>query len=75
MNMTTKPGSELPKDFRKVATDLVTNQGWSYRRTGKHATLYPADKTMSPVIAPTTPSDYRAFRNFLATVRQRGGRV
>ncbi|HET9893725.1 MAG TPA: hypothetical protein VFQ44_02080 [Streptosporangiaceae bacterium] len=69
-----RPGSELPKDYRKIAADLVANQGWGYKHGGKHATLYPADKTKSPVIVPTTPGDHRALKNFIAAVRQRGGR-
>jgi hypothetical protein len=67
------PGRELPKEYREIAVDLVRNQGWRYRYGKGHPTLYPADKTQVPLIVPTTPSDNRSFKNFVADVRRRGG--
>jgi hypothetical protein len=70
-----RPGRELPREFREIVTDLVVNQGWRYqfRPGGRHPKLYPADRTQPMLSVPTTPSDNRALRNFIAAVRQRGG--
>jgi len=69
-----RPGRELPKDYREVATELVDNQGWRYStRNGNYPALYPPDRSQSPVVLARTPSDQRAFRNFVSLVRQRGG--
>jgi hypothetical protein len=71
----TRPGRELPKDYRRIAEELVNNQGWRYEHGKKHATLYPADRTKGPIIVPTSPSDARSFKNFVATVRRAGGDI
>lgn len=68
-----KPGRELPKDFRIIALELTGNQGWRYRINRGHGMLYPADPAQPVLIVPTTPSDHRALRNFIADVRRRGG--
>lgn len=68
-----RPGRELPKEYREIALDLVIHQGWRYRYQGRHPKLYPADPTQSIMTVPTTPSDQRALRNFIAALRQRGG--
>jgi hypothetical protein len=71
-----RPGKELPKDWRRIAADLVENQGWRYEAGKRHAKLYPPDTTMDIVVVPSTPSsDPRAFKNFISKVRQSGGRV
>ena len=70
-----RPGSELPKDARKIALVLVDEQGWTYRLGKKHPMLFPADKTQSPVVIAGSPSDHRAFKNFVAQVRRSGGKV
>jgi predicted RNA binding protein YcfA (HicA-like mRNA interferase family) len=71
------PGRELPKLYRDVANELVRNQGWRYsRQHGNHPVLYPADRSASPVIVPTTPGDQktgRGFKNWIGQIRQRGG--
>ncbi len=71
------PGRELAQaNFREVAQELVNNQGWRYdvgRKRGGHPTLYPVDPAQAPLSVPTTPSDHRAFRNWLSDVRRRGG--
>lgn len=69
-----RPGRELPKDYRKVVDELVTNQGWRYSKGKRHPTLYPANRAQSPVVLASTPSDRRGFNNFVATIRQRGGK-
>jgi hypothetical protein len=71
-----RPGRELKKEFREVATALVSNQGWRYdngSRRGGHPVLYPADLSQPPLAVPTTPGKGRAFTNFVAEVRRRGG--
>jgi hypothetical protein len=73
MNSDQRPGKELPKEWRAVAQELVDNQGWRYRHTGKHAVLYPADKAQPVLGMPTTPSENRGFRNFVSDARRRGG--
>lgn len=75
--MDRQPGRELPKEYREIALELVTNQGWRYRwqgRHGGHPQLIPADSTKPILGVPTTPSDKRAIRNFATAVRQRGGK-
>lgn len=72
---TDRPGREIPKEYREVITELVSNQGWRYRyrKGGRHPMLYPADRSKSPMTVPTTPSEQRSFANFLAEVRRAGG--
>lgn len=75
--MTDRPGRELPKDYRQVADELVEKQGWRYRWTGRHGhpQLIPPDPDQPILVIPTTPtSRSTAFRNFVAAVRQRGGK-
>jgi hypothetical protein len=67
------PGRELRTEYRRVASTLVGDQGWRYKYEGKHPTLYPADKSFSPIVFATTPSDHRAFKNFVARIRRAGG--
>lgn len=71
------PGRELPKDYRAVAAELVSNQGWGYNAgsgRGGHPMLFPADKAKSPLAVPTTPGGgTRGFKNWVSQVRQRGG--
>lgn len=71
------PGKELLKEYREVAAELVSNQGWGYNDgsgRGGHPMLFPADKEKSPLTVPTTPGkNPRGFKNWLSGVRQRGG--
>ncbi len=72
------PGREIPKEYRDVASQLVSEQGWRYdagkNRKG-HPLLFPADVAKSPIAIPTTPSKSpRAFKNWLAEIRRAGGR-
>jgi len=70
------PGRELKKDYRALAEELVTNQGWRYENghdRGGHPILFPSDRMMSPLLVPTTPGDHRALKNLVSEVRRRGG--
>lgn len=72
--MSDRPGREIPKEYREIAEELVTNQGWRYDASGKrHPVLYPPDASAPPLRVPTTPSDRRGLKNFEADVRRRGG--
>ncbi len=55
-----RPGREVPKEYREIATELVDNQGWGYSagaKRGGHPTLYPADSTQRPITISTTPGN------------------
>lgn len=70
-----RPGRELAKEWRKIALQLVDEQGWRYKYSGGHPTLYPADRTQDPIVFAATASDHRAIKNFIAQIRRAGGRV
>jgi hypothetical protein len=72
------PGRELPKEYREVAEELVSNQGWRYNDgggRGGHPMLFPADPSKRPISISTTPGGdkRRGFMNWLSQVRQAGG--
>lgn len=70
-----RPGSELPKDYRKVAQELVDNQSWRYdakRGKGGYPILYPPSGA-KPVKCPRTPSSQRRYRNWVSEIRRAGG--
>ncbi|WP_166345207.1 hypothetical protein [Phytoactinopolyspora limicola] len=72
--MTSRPGREIPKEYRIVAQHQVDTFGWRYDASGKgHPRLYPADITKSPITIAGTPGDQRGLRNFIAQVRRAGG--
>lgn len=73
--MNDRPGKELQKDWRAIASTLVAEQGWRYSTGKGHSTLYPADRTQRPITLPHTPSDKRAYPNFIAAVRRACGAV
>ena len=70
-----RPGKELRKEYREIALELVTNQGWGYSRShGRYPMLYPADKSQSPITVALTPNRRaRSFENWVAQVRRAGG--
>lgn len=73
--MDDRPGSELPKDYRKVARELVDNQGWRYdaKRGGRgYPVLYPTSGAR-PVRCPKTPSSQTRYRNWVAEINRKGG--
>jgi hypothetical protein len=52
-----RPGRELPKEYREMATELVDHQGWRYdagHGRGGHPLLFPADRSQPPLALPTT---------------------
>jgi hypothetical protein len=73
--MSSTPGRELAKEWREIADRLVREQGWRYEHGRKHATLYPADKSRRPIVFSVTPSDHRAFKNWIALIRRSGGDI
>lgn len=73
MGATDRPGREIPKEYREVVAELIDHQGWRYTRGKRHPTLYPAAVAQPALPVPTTPSDRRGLRNFIADVRARGG--
>ncbi len=72
---TDRPGQQIPKEYREVVEHLITVQGWRYDKSGqRHPVLLPADRGKAQLRVPTTPTrDPRAFKNFVADVRRRGG--
>jgi hypothetical protein len=65
-------GNEIPKEYRAIATELRTNQGWGYQKGNGHPKLYPANGSR-PIPVPTTPGDHRSLPNCIAQVRRGGG--
>lgn len=48
-------------------------QGWAVEETAKkHWKFVPPHKGVTPVFYSGSPSDWRAIRNFVAAMRQRG---
>jgi hypothetical protein len=72
---TDRPGGEIPKDYRKVVKYLVNSQGWGYKKPARsgYPKLIPADSTQVPIKIPKTPSSQRAYSNWLAEIRRKGG--
>ena len=73
---TEQPGDEIDKDHRDVINDLVSNQGWRYKkaRGGGYPRLYPADSQQTPIKVPKTGhTKGRAFTNWVAEIRRKGG--
>lgn len=66
-------GKEIPKDYRDIVNHQIEHLGWRYEKGGRHPKLYPADITKSPITLASTPSDYRAIKNFIAQIRRAGG--
>lgn len=60
------------KDIVKAAG----KQGWTIERTkGNHIKLTPPDPTMSQVILPGTPSDWRSLKNVTSQLRRAGLKI
>jgi hypothetical protein len=73
---TDRPGREVSQEHREVIVYLIDSQGWSYRlpRGGGYPTLFPADRSQSPIQVPKTGhSRGHAFRNWIAEIRRKGG--
>lgn len=64
--------SNFRKDMKRVRR-AAEQQGWRVEDTrGGHVKFLSPDRTKSPVIGPGTPSDHRAWLNFLAELRRAG---
>jgi hypothetical protein len=73
---TDRPGREVGSEHRQVIEDLIDNQGWTYKRAAGrgHPRLYPADRSQSAIKVPKTGHTRgRAFDNWIAQVRRKGG--
>lgn len=72
-NPITWPGREVPQEFREVAQALVRDQGWTYVYSGfgRHPVMRDPQKRGQSTV-PTSPSDHRAFRNWLGQLRALG---
>jgi hypothetical protein len=73
---TDRPGDEVSKDHREVISNLIGNQGWRYKKPsgGGYPRLYPADPKQAPIQVPKTGhSKGRAFTNWVAEIRRKGG--
>lgn len=63
-------------DHFKTVRDAALEQGWLVELTSKqHWKLTPPTKGLSPVFYSGTPGDWRAIKNFVAAMRQRGIRM
>jgi hypothetical protein len=72
--MMSKPGKEIPKEYREIVAYQIERLGWRYDPKGKgHPVLYPADKAHGAIRMAQTPSDRRGIKNFVAVVRRAGG--
>lgn len=71
-----RPGQEVSKEHREVIVDLIDNQGWAYKLPSGsgYPRLYPVDPAMTPIRVPKTGhSRGRAFANWVAEIRRKGG--
>ena len=73
---TDRPGREIGNDHRKVIEYLIDNEGWTYKlpQGGGYPRLYPADRSQPTIRVPRTGNTRgRAFSNWIAEVRRKGG--
>lgn len=64
--------SGLNKDIR-VLVEKATAVGWTFKwGNGSHPTLYPVDRSRSPVVVPISPKGSRGISNFKSELRKRG---
>ncbi len=73
---TDRPGREIDSDHRTVIEYLIDNEGWAYKlpKGGGYPRLYPADRNRRAISVPKTGHRRgRAFNNWIAQVRQKGG--
>lgn len=59
------------KQVTRVLRDLE-RQGWRIQPKKKGTMLFPPDPAATPVTVHGTPSDNRAYNNFLADLRRSG---
>jgi predicted RNA binding protein YcfA (HicA-like mRNA interferase family) len=64
--------SNLRKDMKRLRK-TAEQQGWRVEDTrGGHVKFLPPDTAQPAVVAAGTPSDHRAWRNLLASLRRSG---
>ncbi len=63
----------MDKEFRKVIR-RAERQGWRIKATKKGSMLFPPDGTKEIVTIHGTPSDHRAFNNFMTRMNASGYR-
>lgn len=69
------PRADKDDQFRDLRA-AAEAQGWAVQETAKkHWKFVPPVGGLSPVFYSGSPSDWRAIRNFVAAMRQRGLQV
>ena len=56
----------------KALIKSATDQRWRVERRSKHYLFFPEDRTMPPIMVPTTPSSHRTLANTIARLRRAG---
>lgn len=72
----TRPGRELPKVWRDLATRLVREQGWSYRykrEGGSHPRVIPPDGGLGVALPTTVTDGHAGHRASYLTALKRAG--
>ena len=65
----------MKKELKKMMKQAVA-QGWKVEPTRNgHTKWIPADKSQDMVIAASTPSDFRSWKNLTAQLKRSGLRV
>lgn len=59
-------------DDGKRIRKALEAQGWRIREGRKHLLAFPPDPELPAVTLPSTPSDHRAWKNAIATLRRSG---
>lgn len=60
------------KDLRRVQR-IALDAGWRVEQTRNgHWRFLPPDRTVQPCVVGGTPSDHRAWANFIACLRRKG---
>lgn len=69
------PRADRDDHFRAIR-DAAEEQGWAVQETAKkHWKFVPPKEGTTPVFFSGSPGDWRAIRNFVAAMRQRGFQV
>ena len=56
----------------KALIKTARDQGWRVERRSKHYLLFPRDRSMPPIMVPTTPSSHRTPANTIARLKRAG---
>jgi hypothetical protein len=72
----TRPGRELPKYWRQIATYLIDQQGWSYRykrKGGSHPRIVPPDGGLGVSLPTTVTEGHAGHRaSYLSALKRAG---